>query len=513
LTGTASININGTVGATTANTGAFTTLTTSSTVTLNGGTANGVAYLDGSKVLTTGSALTFDGSQLGIGTASGTSNGLKLNSGNAGANYVLYRASATGLLTIYGNQTGFNGLTVTGIDGDLATLTSSGLEVKQSQLIGYSSYAGLGSYGLAVAGNVGIGTSSPFTRLESAAARATTLNSIASFNTMAASVTDTTAFAVGVGGGINFRAQLTASTYSTYASIWSFRESANTSDYKGSLIFGTSDNGDGYPEERMRLDSAGNLGLGVPSSAWSIGKAIEINNAGSAVWATSVSDLNLLSNAYYNSNYMYAGSGLAAGRYQINSGVHYWYRSTSAQVAGTDPVFEQAMTLDASGNLLVGTTTTNLIGTDTSGTAITGTGRFDINRNGDCPMFLGRYTSTGDLLQFYYAGALKGSISTNGTTTSYNVTSDERLKENIQDAAPASALIDALQVRQYDWKADGTHQRYGFIAQELVTVAPEAVHQPTDPDDMMAVDYSKLVPMLVKEIQSLRKRLTALEAK
>ena len=64
LTGTASININGTVGATTANTGAFTTLTTSSTVTHNGGTANGVAFLDASKVLTTGSALTFDGSQL-----------------------------------------------------------------------------------------------------------------------------------------------------------------------------------------------------------------------------------------------------------------------------------------------------------------------------------------------------------------------------------------------------------------------------------------------------------------
>ena len=67
LTGTASININGTVGATTPNTGSFTTLTTSSTVTINGGTANGVAYLNGSKVLTTGSALVFDGSNLGLG--------------------------------------------------------------------------------------------------------------------------------------------------------------------------------------------------------------------------------------------------------------------------------------------------------------------------------------------------------------------------------------------------------------------------------------------------------------
>jgi hypothetical protein len=75
LTGTASININGTVGATTATTGAFTTLTTSSTVTHNGGTANGVTYLNGSKVLTSGSALVFDGTNLGLGVTPSASSG------------------------------------------------------------------------------------------------------------------------------------------------------------------------------------------------------------------------------------------------------------------------------------------------------------------------------------------------------------------------------------------------------------------------------------------------------
>jgi len=59
--------VNGTLGATTASTANVTTLTTSSTVTHNGGTANGVAYLNGSKVLTTGSALVFDGTNLGLG--------------------------------------------------------------------------------------------------------------------------------------------------------------------------------------------------------------------------------------------------------------------------------------------------------------------------------------------------------------------------------------------------------------------------------------------------------------
>jgi hypothetical protein len=62
--GTAGDSFNGPVGTTTAAAGAFTTLAASGAVTLSGGTANGVPYLNSSKVLTTGSALTFDGSAL-----------------------------------------------------------------------------------------------------------------------------------------------------------------------------------------------------------------------------------------------------------------------------------------------------------------------------------------------------------------------------------------------------------------------------------------------------------------
>ena len=109
---------------------------------------------------------------------------------------------------------------------------------------------------------------------------------------------------------------------------------------------------------------------------------------------------------------------------------------------------------------------------------------------------------------FVYNSTKIGSITQSGTTAVlYNLTSDQRLKENVQDADSSSSLIDSIQVRKFDWKTDQTHQRYGFIAQELVTVYPEAVHQPINTEDMMAVDYSKLVPLLIKEVQSLRKRL------
>lgn len=75
--------LNGTVGATTPSTGAFTTLSASSTTTLSGGTANGVAYLNGSKVLTTGAGLVFDGSNLGLGVTptTSTSSGIIQNQG------------------------------------------------------------------------------------------------------------------------------------------------------------------------------------------------------------------------------------------------------------------------------------------------------------------------------------------------------------------------------------------------------------------------------------------------
>ena len=97
-------------------------------------------------------------------------------------------------------------------------------------------------------------------------------------------------------------------------------------------------------------------------------------------------------------------------------------------------------------------------------------------------------------------------------TIAYNVTSDRRLKKNIVDAVPAGSLLDSLKIRSFDYKAGG-HQRYGVIAQELEPVFPEAVSVGGADVDKTPwqVDYSKLVPVLVKEIQDLRRRVAELE--
>ena len=121
-------------------------------------------------------------------------------------------------------------------------------------------------------------------------------------------------------------------------------------------------------------------------------------------------------------------------------------------------------------------------------------------------------SQTGVMIRFIQtSGATVGTIESTVTATAYNTSSDQRLKDNIVDAPSASDDIDAIQVRSFDWKADGSHQKYGMVAQELQSVAPEAVSGDADSDDMMGVDYSKLVPMMLKEIQSLRARVAQLE--
>ena len=174
----------------------------------------------------------------------------------------------------------------------------------------------------------------------------------------------------------------------------------------------------------------------------------------------------------------------------------------------------KAAILDTSGNLLVGTTVANPAGNNSVGVGISSGsygGFIGVTRDGNTPVEINRKTSDGTLITFRKDGSSVGSISVTSSATTYNTSSDERLKENIQDADDAGSKIDAIKVRQFDWKADGSHQDYGVIAQELIEVAPEAVTEGETEDDMMAVDYSKLVPTLIKEIQTLRNRVAQLE--
>ena len=154
---------------------------------------------------------------------------------------------------------------------------------------------------------------------------------------------------------VNGAAAIRGNAFSTGAFIPAANVSAPTAD---ASIYRAADNTLAFATastERLRLDSAGNLGLGVTPSAWYSGwKAFEIGFGGNALWSVSGQDLRLSTNLYNNgSNNVYKANGVAASYIQ-QSGAHIWQTAPSG-TAGNAISFTQAMTLDASGNLGIGT--------------------------------------------------------------------------------------------------------------------------------------------------------------
>ena len=106
--------------------------------------------------------------------------------------------------------------------------------------------------------------------------------------------------------------------------------------------------------ERMRIDTSGNLGLGVTPNAWTR-KALQIGDAAAAYVANGSGGATVIAtNMFFDGANKYATTA-AASRYSVGTGTHEWYNAPSG-TAGNAITFTQAMTLDASGNLGIGTT-------------------------------------------------------------------------------------------------------------------------------------------------------------
>jgi len=115
------------------------------------------------------------------------------------------------------------------------------------------------------------------------------------------------------------------------------------------------------------------------------------------------------------------------------------------------------------------------------------------------------------LASFSNINGVVGSISTVGTATSYNTSSDYRLKEDLQDFAGLD-MVSKIPVYDFKWKTDESRS-YGVMAHELQEVLPQAVSGQKDAEEMQGVDYSKIVPLLVKSIQELKAEIELLKAK
>ena len=295
-----------------------------------------------------------------------------------------------------------------------------------------------------------------------------------------------------------------------------------------------------------------NLGVGVTPSAWTgFAPAIQLQN-GVALSTYSATNLSYLStNATYVSGGNWAFNLAAsnyATRYSQQSGTHHWDVSSAAGTAGGVITFTQAMTLDASGNLGVGTTTPGAAlelsrtsadvgfymtrlssGAASYRQSINGDGDIVFNMTSNKNMFFNTNNTTratisaaGGFSVGTTADPGAGAIYATGNITAY-YSSDIKFKENVRDIPDALATVNAIGGKLFDWKDDYIESKggadgyfvqkadFGVVAQDVQKVFPIAVR--TREDGSLAVDYEKLGALAFAALVELTKRVEALESK
>jgi hypothetical protein len=180
---------------------------------------------------------------------------------------------------------------------------------------------------------------------------------------------------------------------------------------------------------------------------------------------------------------------------------------TFSTLAGTE-----RMRIDSSGNVLVGRTGTSSASNE-DGFVFYPSGYFLSARNGTGAQTHVLFINNADV-----SAATVGSIQTSASLTSYNTTSDYRLKEDVQPMVGASDRLMALKPVNFAWKVDGSRLD-GFLAHEAATVVPEAVTGEKDAIDAdgkpeyQGIDQAKLVPLLTAALQEAITKIEDLEAR
>jgi hypothetical protein len=406
-------------------------------------------------------------------------------------------------------------------------------------------------------GNVGIGTSSPLGKLKV----------LVGDNAPAASGDMNTGVIVETGYGaraINFGVNNTAG-YS-----WINAAFSNNSGVADNLVLMTG------ATERLRIDSSGNVGLGVTPSAWDAGiKAIQINNQG-AVWSISSANPNVAvtSNArLVGATYSYVNTGVAT-QYAQSSGQHQFFTAPSG-TAGDAISFTQAMTLDASGNLGIGTsspstkltvvsgtnggiavndgtvntivynstggvasigTTTNhpvdfytnnaaRVRIDTSGNLLVGTTSEIVahtfvsgNVNGTCSS-RNTNTTAGQYFRFGHdqnnnfivLNQASAGVYLTNGGTTWTSLSDERTKDIIEPIANAAEKVVSLRAVIGKYKTDEDGVRRAFLIAQDVQAVLPEAVN-TDKDGTLGLNYTDVIPLLTAALQELKAELDTVKA-
>jgi hypothetical protein len=256
----------------------------------------------------------------------------------------------------------------------------------------------------------------------------------------------------------------------------------------------------GSATERMRLDTSGNLGIGITNPS----RKLHVSGS-DTVLSLQSSSTGVYAEFTNSGGSAYIGSTTGSNLY--------------FEAGGTERV-----RIDSSGNLLVGTTT-----------AVAGS-RFVLNGNAflngsSAGRYIGFATTTagqevyaGSYLSIMGAGSATDFLSystnrvyaisnangvylaTNGT--SWTAVSDERKKDIIEPIADATTKVASLRavIGKYKTDTEGTRRSF-LIAQDVQAVLPEAVDA-SNPDEL-GVQYADVIPLLVAAIKELKAEFDA----
>ncbi len=195
--------------------------------------------------------------------------------------------------------------------------------------------------------------------------------------------------------------------------------------------------------------------------------------------------------------------GTYSGFSSLSSGVNQWFVSgggaSQTLVLGTADT--ERMRITSGGVVCIGTTSafdSGIVCSDGGTSYVPYTAKIGT-------------TSSSTQMFFRNPNGIVGSISTSGSLTSFNVTSDYRLKEDLKNVNGLDK-ISKIKIYDFKWK-NHTDRMDGVMAHELQEVVPYAVTGEKDAEQMQSVDYSKLVPILVQAIQELKAEIEILKNK
>lgn len=261
----------------------------------------------------------------------------------------------------------------------------------------------------------------------------------------------------------------------------------------------------------LSADTSGNVGIGTTTpDSLSNFKFIDVGSSGT------------------NQGVVQANNGTVKVAIYANSTEGYLATRTNHNLVFQTNATTRA-TIDTSGNLNLGTATTT---TGARLNVTNGTQQFQVgNSIGPSSVFAGylnvggnnglaiQTSSTAGIghLGFYNPNGQVGSVVTNGSGTTFNTSSDYRLKENITPMTGALATVAQLKPCTYTWKVDGSEGQ-GFIAHELQEVVPDAVTGEKDAVNEdgsikpQGIDTSFLVATLTAALQELKAELDVCKA-